>query len=100
LHETRGTIAALRGRRAVALRETRWLGEDAAATPQHVTNWRTGRARIFMLAGEMDSAIAELDSLLAGPSLATVHYLPLDPWWEPITSGPRFQALVAKYGER
>jgi TolB-like protein len=93
LHETRGTIAALRGRRAVALRETRWLGEDAAATPQHVTNWRTGRARIFMLAGEMDSAIAELDSLLAGRHSRRWHYLPLDPWWEPITSGPRFSGV-------
>jgi TolB-like protein len=100
LHETRGTIAALRGRRASALRETQWLGEKAAVNPPHVTNWRAGRARIFMLAGEMDSAIAELDSLLSGPSLTTVHYLPLDPWWEPITSGPRFPALLAKYGGR
>jgi hypothetical protein len=53
-----------------------------------------------MLAGELDSAFAELEPLVAGPSLVTVHYLRLDPWWEPITSDPRFEALFAKYAGR
>jgi hypothetical protein len=54
-----------------------------------------------MLAGEVDSALVLLESLmLAPPSLVTVHYLRLDPGWDRITQHPRFQALFAKYADQ
>jgi hypothetical protein len=55
---------------------------------------------MLMMSGELDSAFAELEPLVAGPSLATVHYLRLDPWWDPITRDPRFDVLFAKYAGR
>jgi len=100
LHETKGSIAALRGRRDLALAELRWLKEWAAAHPQPIDNfWRIGRARIYVDLGEMDSAFAEIEPVVAGPSLTTVHYLRLDPWWDPVVRDARFEALVAKYGK-
>ena len=99
LHEDRGIIKALVGQREEAVAEARWLGQWAADHPRPRTDWRVGRAQIFALLGQMDSAFAEIEPVVAGPSLTTVHYLRLDPWWEPVVRDARFEALVAKYGK-
>ena len=45
-----------------------------------------------------DEALVEIEQLLAGPSLTSVHTLRIDPRWHPIRDDPRFQALLEKYG--
>jgi hypothetical protein len=56
------------------------------------------RALILAQAGEDDAALDEIERLLAGPSLLSVHTLQLDPLWDPIRDHPRFKTLLAKYG--
>ena len=55
------------------------------------------RAKIFAQAGLVDEALAELEPLLAGPSITNVHMVRLDPRYDPIRDNPRFQALLEKY---
>ncbi len=54
-------------------------------------------ARIYTMVGEYDSAMDQLETLLAGPSITAVPMLRIDPIWVPLRSNPRFQALLEKY---
>ncbi len=54
-------------------------------------------ARIYVMVGEDDAAIDQLESLLSVPSITAVPMLRIDPAWEPLRDNPRFQALLAKY---
>jgi tetratricopeptide (TPR) repeat protein len=100
MRELRATTAALRGHGREAQRETKellsWFREHRSRDDK----WRVTRVRLLMMTGQLDSAFAELEPLVAGPSLTTVHYLRLDPWWDQITRDPRFDALFAKYAGR
>ncbi len=61
--------------------------------------WRVHElARIYMMVGEHDAAIDRLESLLAVPSNTAVPGLRIDPTWNPLREQPRFQAMLAKYG--
>ncbi len=100
VHASRGLALAGLGRRQEALREARWLQqsvvyrEDANFGPVVAEE----RARILAQAGEVNAALDEIEQLLRGPGYLSVHTLRLDPRWDPIREHPRFQALLAKYG--
>ncbi len=50
-------------------------------------------ARIYVMTGEYQEAINQLDYLLSGPGTLSVNLLLLDPLWEPLLVLPEFQAL-------
>jgi hypothetical protein len=54
-------------------------------------------AEICGRVGEPDKAFRLIDHLLQIPSFMTVHFLKLDPVWDPLRKDPRFQALIDKY---
>ena len=56
------------------------------------------RARIHMMCGDLDNALALLDRSLQTPSGVTIHELRLDPIWDPLRADPRFQQMLAKFG--
>jgi TolB-like protein/Flp pilus assembly protein TadD len=56
------------------------------------------RARIHMLCGDLDTALALLDRSLQTPSGVTIHELRLDPIWDPLRADPRFQQMLTKFG--
>jgi len=102
IHVARGLALAGLHRTADAIQEADWLAqsvvyrEDAYDGPIDAQK----RARILAQAGAADAALDEIERLLPGPSLLSVHVLRLDPLWDPIREHPRFQALVAKYREQ
>jgi TolB-like protein/Tfp pilus assembly protein PilF len=51
-------------------------------------------ARIYVMVGEYDSAIKQLDLLLSIPSELTVEILKLDPTWRPLDHHPDFIRLL------
>ena len=47
--------------------------------------------------GETDAALTEIERLLAGPSLFSVHELRLNPDFDLIRGHPRYRTLLAGY---
>ncbi len=99
VHAARGLALAGLGRRQEALREARWLQQSVVYREDAYDSRLVAaeRARILAQAGDVDAALDEIEQLLAGPGLLSVHTLRLDPRWDPIREHPRFQALLTKY---
>jgi TolB-like protein/Flp pilus assembly protein TadD len=55
-------------------------------------------ARISMMCGDIDTALALLDKSLQTPAGVTIHELRLDPIWDPLRPDARFQRMLAKFG--
>ncbi len=54
-------------------------------------------ARVYVMVGEYEAAIDQLEILVAIPSVYSVAWLRIHPLWEPLRGHPRFQRLLAKY---
>ncbi|MEY2564720.1 MAG: hypothetical protein QOH88_2913 [Verrucomicrobiota bacterium] len=95
-----GLIYAGLGRREEALAEGKRAVEllpeakDAFDGPILVIS----RARISLMCGEVDNALALLDRSLQTPAGVTIHELRLDPVWDALRADPRFQQMLAKFG--
>ena len=102
LHAARGLALAGLGRRAEARREAQWLEQSREYREDRFqgVSFAADRARILAQIGDVDAALAEVESLLAKPSQLSVHSLRLDPLFDPIRADPRFQALLTKYAVR
>jgi len=57
-------------------------------------------ARVHAMLGNQSEAIDGLDFLLSRPSELATQLLRLDPCWDPLRSNPRFQTLLARYGDK
>lgn len=51
-------------------------------------------AFIYVLVGEENAAIDQVEYLLSIPSRITVPLLRIDPRWDPLRNHPRFQKLL------
>jgi tetratricopeptide (TPR) repeat protein len=94
-----GVVYAGLGRRQEAL-EAGKKGVDLM--PMSKEAWRAAyrvedMARIFMMVGEHEEAIKNLDFLLSIPAEVSIAGLLNDPTWAPIQDSAGFQALVRKY---
>jgi serine/threonine-protein kinase len=97
LHVELGTALAYLGRRAEAVREgeqsvvLRPLSKDAylGAYVQHQL------VRIYLLVGEPDKALDQLEPLLKVPYFLSPGWLRIDPTFAPLKGNPRFERLVA-----
>ncbi|MEN3370241.1 MAG: hypothetical protein V7609_2384 [Verrucomicrobiota bacterium] len=83
--------AVAEGKRAVELLPE---AKDAFDGPIMVIS----RARITMMCGDLDTALALLDRSLQTPSGVTIYELRLDPIWDPLRNDARFQQMLAKFG--
>jgi serine/threonine-protein kinase len=93
----RGLALAYLGRRAEAMKE----GERAVALAPTARDGYLGPyiqhqlARIYVVAGEPDKAIDQLEELLKTPYFLSPGWLRIDPNFEPLRRNARFQRLVA-----
>ncbi len=101
VRSSRGLALAGLGRHADALGEARWLQESVVYRDDAFGGPRLAEARAMILAqaGRPEEALDEIERLLHGPSLLTVHTLRLDPRWDPLRDHPRFKALLVKYAD-
>jgi tetratricopeptide (TPR) repeat protein len=86
------------GRKQEAIREGKKgvellpVSKDAFEGPDYVQNL----AQIYVMVGDYDSAIDQLEYLLSIPSDISIPYLRIDPTWAPLRNHPRFQKLLAR----
>jgi len=92
----RGSRVAYLGRNADAVNE----GERAAALSPPARDGYIGPyiqhqlARIYVVVGQPDKAIDQLEDLLRTPYFLSPGWLRIDPNFEPLRKNPRFQKLV------
>jgi tetratricopeptide (TPR) repeat protein len=99
-HVILGLALAYLGRKEEAIRE----GERGVALDPVSKDARDGPytqhqlVRIYMLVGESDKALDQLEPLLKIPYFLSPGWLKIDPNFDPLRKNPRFQKLVAGKG--
>jgi serine/threonine protein kinase/tetratricopeptide (TPR) repeat protein len=99
LHRHLGVAYAGLGRKDEAIREGKRAVElypislDALDGPYLIENL----ASIYMMVGEHDAALDQIEQLLSIPSAFSVGFLQLDPFWDPLRKHPRYQEILEKY---
>ncbi|HEY9507473.1 MAG TPA: hypothetical protein VIQ27_15995, partial [Gemmatimonadales bacterium] len=95
LHVLLGVALAYAGRKDAAIRE----GERAAAldsSPSQAGSYIQHQlARVYILTGDQEKALDELEPLLRRPYFLSPGWLRIDPTFDPLRANPRFQRLVA-----
>lgn len=97
LHALHGVALAYLGRKDEAIREGQRAVElspvsrDALSGPYFLLQL----GRIYLLVGEPEQAIDQLERLLAVPYHVSPAWLTIDPTFDPVRSHPRFQKLAA-----
>jgi serine/threonine-protein kinase len=99
LHSSLGIAYAGLGRNDDGVREAK-LGVELMPVDKEA--WKgvyrvEDLARVYVMVGEDDAAIDQLDYLLSIPGEISVPLLRIDPTWDPLRDHPRFRALLAKY---
>ena len=85
----RAEDAIREGKRAVELLP---VSQDAFSSPRAYVEL----ARIYVMVGQCDSAVDELEYVLSIPSTLSVPGLRVDPTWRPLDSNSRFARLLQK----
>jgi tetratricopeptide (TPR) repeat protein len=101
-HIVLGKLYATLGRRDDAIREgTRAVqvlptSIDAVDGPDILYEL----ADIYMMVGDHEAAIDQIESLLSAPCSYTMRFIGLDPLYEPLRDHPRYRALLEKYPDQ
>jgi Flp pilus assembly protein TadD len=98
-HSALGVAYAGLGRSEEAIREGRLAVElmRVARDAQDGSYPVGDLARVYVMVGEYDAAIDQLDYLLSIPAgKISVPLLRIDPVWDPLRDHPRFHALLTK----
>jgi len=91
-HAFLGLALAFLGRRAAAVHE----GQVAIASGGAGAYAKHQLARIYILVGEPDQALDQLESLLRLPYILSPGWLRIDPNFAPLRGNPRFERLIAQ----
>jgi TolB-like protein/Tfp pilus assembly protein PilF len=96
-HALLASALAYMGRKADAIREGRRAVELTSPAKDGYTGpyLQHQLARIYLLVGEEDKALDELEPLLKIPYYLTPAWLKIDPMFDPLRKNPRFQRLLA-----
>jgi len=96
LHTWVGVAYAGLGRKEDAIREGELAVEILPVTQEAIrgSSLVGNLARIYVMVGEFDAAIDQLEFLLSRPGEMSIPLLRLDPVWDPLRDQPRFKKLL------
>ncbi len=96
LHSALGIAYAGLGRKQDAIREGKLAVELLPATKDAMRSFYRAKdlAQIYVMVGEFDLAIDQLEFLLSIPGDLSIPLLRLEPVWNPVRDHPRFTKLV------
>lgn len=94
-HVLLGLALAYLDRKEEAIREGRRGLALAPVTGRTGAYLQHQLARIYILVGEHEKALDQLEPLLKSPYLLSPGWLGIDPNFDPLLNNPRFQKLVA-----
>lgn len=96
LHRRLGVAYAELGRKEEAIREGKRAVEILPVSKDAVWGPDTVEflAYIYVLVGENNAALDQIEYLLSIPSLLSVPLLRIDPRWDPLRNHPRFKKLL------
>ena len=96
LHTSLGIVYAGLGRKEDAIRKGKLGVELLPVTKEAIGGLIRVEdlARIYVMVGEFDAAIEQLEFLLSNPGLMSIPLLRLHPAWDPLRDHPRFKKLV------
>jgi serine/threonine-protein kinase len=69
------------------------ISKDALLAPTRIFDL----AVVYVLVGEHDNAIDQIEQILSIPGPFSVHSFRLDPTWDPLREHPRFQKVLEEY---
>ena len=98
LHTLLGAAFAYLGRKAEAIREGQ-RGMELMPTSRNAFTGPYNHhqlVRIYILVGEPDKAVDQLEALLKVPYFLSPAWLRIDPTFDPLRKHPRFQKLVGQ----
>jgi TolB-like protein/Flp pilus assembly protein TadD len=99
IHSALGIAYAGLGRKEEAIREGKLgvelfqVSKDALIGARRVMDL----ALIYIMVGEYEAALEQLDYLLSIPSNISTSLLQISPWFDPLRDHPRYQKLLEKY---
>jgi len=95
-HSSLGIAYAGLGRKEDAIHEGKLAVELLPVSKEAISgSFRVDElARIYVMVGEFDAAIDQLEFLLSIPSEMSIPLLRLDPAWDPLRDQPRFKRLL------
>ena len=57
-------------------------------------------AQIYVMVGDHERAVEQLEYLLTNPSWVSVAWLEIDPTWNPLRDDPAFQELLERHRDK
>jgi tetratricopeptide (TPR) repeat protein len=98
LHSSLGIALAALGHREQAVAEGRLATELLPRSKDgfYYLPYAIDLAQIYVMVGDHDRAIEQLEELLTNPSWISVPFLENDPTWNPLRDDPKFQELLRR----
>jgi serine/threonine protein kinase/tetratricopeptide (TPR) repeat protein len=102
LHSSFGIVLAALGRSDEAVAEGRRATELLPRSKDgfYYLPYAIDLAQIYVMVGDHERAVDQLEYLLANPSWVSVPFLENDPTWNPLRDDPSFQELLRRYRDK
>ena len=87
------------GKKTEAIEAGEKAANPARSTSMEIMDIISDLAEIYVMTGEYEKCLTQLDMLLKNPSRISVKYLQVDPVWKPLQNNPGFRKLLANYSK-
>lgn len=96
IHSSLGIVYAALGHKEAAIREGKRAAELLPVSKDVFIGSERVKvlAKIYVMMGEYDAALDQIEYLLSMPSFLSIPLLRLDPLWDPLRDHPRFKRLL------